>query len=858
MASSSISLSDYMLYGDQGGDKKRKKKKSRGFKIPGPKDNRGRVKKRSPKEPPSAAYPQANTGTIIPYILGRQRVFDPKVLWFGNLQAKEKSTKKIKGAIVQEFDDQGFPVETPTQSVEETTRVVGWRLDVHLGVCLGPNVHLLNIFIDNSKKWEGDASGARTVIGSSSVNDNDFWADFIFYDGRYNQNFSGGAEIVGITPPNYVGVSIVSISGANATDVFPAIAFEVGVWPNPLTLAEEDNVSDKGDLNAITCAYDLIVNSWGGSGVSADNIDAVTFTAAATRIAEEGIFISIYNEEIGKQTDLLRDIEDMCMCKFYEDMDDGKIKVRLIRYDMFDPDAADNLIFDASNVSRMGSLAKESWVEATNKSVGFFVNREKNYNDDMIMAQTPMVTGSVRGSRVAEYDYPLCNDPEVTGKAFSRDIIMYNQPSWHGEFQCNRDGADLTVGQVFVLNWPENNVVGVPMYVVARRDIPNDVGVMVEFEELIDINGDVLFAVPEPSLFVPVDKNASSPVAAKVISSPYWVQSIIGYTDRGWDRRIRICTPIYLVEPYNKSQKSFDVKLLNYPNMESANLGDEPVINEEALYASTGQLVVAMSRTDGFSNGIISSILINGVVISRYLKSVDLEGVRDGSLFMFIDDEVLSFEGCVDQGGGVWELTNVHRGLMDTAPAAHNIGAKCWIVNGNWEDRIGMSFDVEPEYIPEFLFASRTPTGVQEDDGLLYTGWSPDERINKPLRPVATTLNGSRGSGSAVNVARSANVTVGWKTRSRNTTKKVAVFATGAATPEVAADGTWQTHRVYLTDSAATTHNLGATTSASANPNELAVTIPSGAATGAGYIWVQAQGKFGNAIQAERYPVNIT
>lgn len=715
---------------------------------------------------------------------------------------------------------------------------------------------LREIYIDNAKKWEGTASGARTVISSGSISDQDFWADFIFYDGRFNQNFSGGGEIVGITPPDYVGVAMISISGANATDVFPQLSFEVERHPNPLGLASGVNVNaSTGDINCMTAAADIITNKWGGAGLSSDTVDEVSFTAAATRLASEGIFCSIYNQEPVSGASMLEEIETLCYCKFYLDPEDETIHVRLIRYDLYDLDTVPRIT--VSNASKLRDFSKSSWASSASRSTATFTNRSKNYEEDLLMALSPSVSGSSREEDTANYAYPIAMDANVASAALSRDMILFNQPSWSGELQTNRVGADLMPGDCFLLTWAEYNVTDLPCIVDNRRDIAGDVGIVLTFDELINPTGGVLYAIPEPSLFVPVDKSPNSPVDALVISAPYWVQVWAGYDDRIWNKKIKVCTPLYLVEAYNKTQKSFDVRMMNYPNYESVNVGDKPVINREALYASVGQLVDPMAATDGWVTGIVNSVEINGVTRQQYIKPTGEEGVREGSIWAFVDDEIMSFELAEDLGGGVWELKDVHRGLLDTAPAAHSAGAKVWIINGNWTDRIGMSFDIVPDYIPEFLFCSRTIDDRQTDEGLLYTDWTPDSRVNMPLRPVATTINGSRGTGAAVNIARSATIDVGWKTRSRNKIKKVALFADAAHAPEVAANGTWQTHKVWLTDSAATNHDLGETTPSPADANELTVTVPALAATGAGFIWVQAQGAFGDAIQAERFPVNV-
>ena len=827
----------------------------------------GKSKVKKDKDPPSMSTPNIEGGGMVPYLCGRSRIFSPATAWFGNLQLQYKTEPEVQTKDLEEFEyigvgggsggggDVGNTDFTPASKTVENEVIKGYRLDVHLGLCLGPDVHMKAIYLDNTKKWEGDASGARTVIGFSEIDEENFWADFIFYDGRFNQTFNG-TDIYGIDPPGYVGIAMLVLSGANATNVFPRVSVEVYRNPNPLNLLPEVNANEDFDVNPMTAAADYIINQWGGAGVVPQAVDEVSFTAAATRLAEEGIFVTIFNQEPSSAVEILNDIEDVAQCYFYQDPEDDKIKVRLVRYDLYDFNTA--LAVDESNSSVIRDFSKRSWIHASTRSVARYTSREKNYDDDIIMAQSPMVSGSLRQDNTATYNYPIVMKAEIAAICVSRDMIVLNQPAWRGELQINRQGAGLKPGDCFMLTRKEYNIENLPMIVNSRRDIAGDVGIQISFSELIDFRGDVLYTVPEPSLWEPIDIDPTTPDDAMVISAPYYIQIWAGYDDRIWNRKIKVCTPVYLVEPFNKAQWRFDVRLMNYPNFESENVGNKPIINQDVLYSSVAQLPAGLGEYDGWSNGIVPSLTINGVTRPQYIKPSGIDGVIEGSIFAFVNDEIMSFEGATDEGTGVWTLTNVHRGLLDTVPQAHPVGSKIWIINGNWTDRIGMSFDIEPDYIPELMFCAVTQRDRQEDGGYIYTDWTPDDRVNRPLRPVDTRINGNRGTGTPLALTLSENIEVSWKTRSRAKIKKVAIFSHSAHAPEVTNNGTWQTHKVWLTDFAGTDHDLGETTPSPPDANSLDVTIPGSAATGLGHIWVQAQGTFGVAMQAERYPVNIT
>lgn len=824
----------------------------------------GGDKKVSPKgkkeDPPSASLPQSTPGGMVAYVIGRERIFQPNTLWYGNLEVHYEVDSEIKTDDVPETigigggGGGGGPGNVSTgkvtsPKVNETKTVSGYDLDVHLSVCLGPDVHLLSVYEDNERVWDGHTSGARTPIDTISGK---LIEKLVFYDGRNNQVL--GAEIAGINPPNYVGIAMVICLAINNTDTFPQLSFEVARYPDHLNLGPGVNHNDDYDVNPMTAAYDIITNPWGGGAVSTGRIDEVSFTAAAVRLAEEGIFISIINQNPGTTPRQILDmIEDQIFGYIFEDPEDGLIKCRLIRWDLYDFDNA--IRINESNISELRDLSKGSWVGAATKSVASFTSRENNYSEDIVMAQSPMVAGDTKSVEPARYSYPMAMTSEVAAKCLARDMIIFNQPTWSCEVQSNRVLANALPGDLVLLSWEEYQLEDIPFYVNKRSDVAGDVAIVTTLSELINFRDTVLFAFPETSLFDPPNTEPTSPISAQVISAPYWIQTRI-YDDELYNKKIDICTPIYLVEPFNSIQTAFDVRMLNFPDQASPPVGEQPVVNRAALYSSVGQLADPITSLDGFANGIMASLTISGVLRETYMKTVGHGGVRRGEIFMFVDDEIMAFEMCDNLGAGVWELTNIHRGLLDTAPADHAAGTKIYITNGNWEDRIGMSFDIVPEYIPLFKFCSIVPDDKQKDEGLTYSDWEPDDRINRPLRPMAIEINGNR-SATPFNCTASDNLVITWKTRSRNKIRKVPIFSDDTHEPEYYNNGSTQKHRVWITDSGGTDYNLGTTTDSPVDPDTLNVTVPA-TALGPGTLWVEAYNNWGASIQAEHYPINIT
>lgn len=805
-----------------------------------------------PGEPPSMGVPTSNPGGVVPYIIGRQRIFQPNTLWYGNLAVHTSVESEITSRTVEQVDDGGAPANQPVTTITETEYVSGYDLDIHVALCLGPDVHLIGIYEDNNRIWQGDASGARTIIDAIS---GDAVHKAIFYDGRFNQNVGGGGEMT-INAPGYVGVACVNLLEVNVLEVCPALSFEVTRTPNPLGLSNADNVNADGDVNPMTALADVIINKWGGAGTATNRIDNVSLTAAAVRLAAEGIFCSIINLEGGTSTiSVIQEIEQLISGFIFEDPADGLIKCRLVRWDLYDFNNA--ILLNESNVSELRDFQKQSWVDAATKSVAQFTNREVEYTQDIVMAQSPMVSGSSREIEPATYAYPIAMSVDVASKCLARDMILYNQPSWAGEVQCSRVLADALPGDLVLFSWAEYNIENLPMIVNDRSDIAGDVAIVASISELINVNDTVLFAVPEPSLFNPPEKDPATPLSAKVMSAPYFIQVNAGYDDRIWTKRTQVCTPLYLVEAYNSIQSSFDVRMLNYPDQPSPPVGDQPTINREALYASVGQLPDPITALDGWISGKINSLFINGVIRKNYLKSKGLAGVQAGEIFLIIDDEIMSFEACENQGSGIWELTNVWRGLLDTAPAAHSAGSKVYVINNNWTDRIGMSFDIEPDYIPHLRFCSRTPDDKQVNEGLDYSDWTPDGRVNRPLRPVEIKLNGTRSTSSFPTTA-GASITVSWKNRNRKSLKKIPILTDASQGLEDYDNGSSQGHRVYLVDSAASEYDLGTAPASPSGTTSKTVAVPSGVALGAGYIKVVAENTWGQSIQAEHYPILIS
>lgn len=785
--------------------------------------------------------PQAQLGTPVIAVVGRKRVPDANVIWTGNLRPLTETTTTSEQ--VKEVDESTGQIVTTTKIVT-TTAIVGYLVDVHMGVCLGPGVVLKAVYVDNSPIWTGNIGPARSTF---TIAKNDTFlsqAQCVFSGGAFDQAPEPDVDVVDY--PGYVGIATILLKGVRADLPMGKISFDVTRIPNPLALSSGNNVSGD-DVNVITAIVEVMTNEWGYGGLDIGSVDTGALSTLAVTLKNEGNFASM---KIGSNTSIAAVLKSLLAQAggiAFQHPETGLVTVNLIRAGQM---PAFDKRFTVNNIIELRSYLKGWWRDTVDQGRGSYTERDAEYNEVPVFVQNnanPSIEG--RGKRTAEFYYPYVPNKTLALSLTARDLSPLSVPRYGYSLLTNRDGASLLPGDLIRVSWPQLSLLNVPMTVtqVRKQDIAqNNVVLTLAQYAFPDITPS--FGSGGAGFDPGFDLEPKTPSSVAFITAPYFfARSAFGLSG---SQVSPFVYPVILPKPVNNLQFSFSAYVTNVPGAP----GDSLKI-VDGLYPTYAQLDGAMDQYDSFDDGIVAAVNIDSVVNPAYLVDVGSDGVAAGKLFVIIGNEILSFESVTDNGGGSYTLNNVHRALLDTVFEAHADNATVIIVGNNF-NYLANGFSYPPGYTPSWIITSNTLMKRQfKPDGLVSTGWAPaNNRTLSPPRPHNTKVNGAARSSTPVAVTEGASTTVTWLTRSR-LNQSVASMLDAAEAPETT-NGGIQKHRVFHRNGSTDTDLTGLVSGDTAT-----FTMPD-VANGAGFFFVQAEiviaGVTYTSIQRDYIPVTVS
>lgn len=781
--------------------------------------------------------PQASVGVPVCAITGRKRVPDANTLWTGNLRPLTQVTTSTSS----ESEVVGGQTVTTTKTVT-TTSIVGYLIDIHMGICLGPDVQLIGIYVDNQRIWSGNVGPSRTTFTISENLTFLSKASCVFSGGAFNQ--APEADINVVDYPGYVGIATILLKNVRADLPMGNLSFEVVRIPNPLSLASGTNrVGD--DLNLASAIVEVMTNEWGYGGLNIVDIDTAKFSSMAETLKNEGNICSIKIGSEASVASIMKSLQDQGDMIVFQNPETGKVTGELVR--------TSNIIysdttkrFGPNNIIELRNFQKSGWKDAIEQARGLYTERDNDYNEVPVFAQNganPSQSG--RGKKTTSFYYPYSPNKTLTLDLTSRDLALFAAPIYNFSLLTNRDGATLVPGNIIIVTWPLYNLLNVPMLVLSVRKQELNYNTVSLTLRQLDLPDNTSTFGPGGTAYDPgFDLKPKKPLAVTFRTAPYFIaRSAFGITG---SQVTPLIYPIILPKPANDFQYSFSALLTNQPNTS----GDVVKINN-GLYPTYGKLNGAIDQYDSFATGTLSTVNIDGVINPINLFDIGNAGVRQGRLFLLVDSEIMSFESVTDNGGGSYTLNNVQRALLDTVFESHADNADIHIIGNNF-NFVANGFSYPLGYTPSWVIMSNslTENGIKSD-GLTSTGWSPSSnRTLSPPRPHNTKVNAAARSSSPVTVTEGASTTVSWLTRSR-LRSDVALMTDSADT----AEGD-QKHRVYHRTPGGTLTDLTGLVTG----NTTTFTMPN-VSNGLGTIFVQAEVTLGGnvytSVNQDRIPVDV-
>lgn len=631
-------------------------------------------------------FPTATEGRPLPVVFGTCRIKAPNVVWYGDLYVKK----------IEESIDSGY--------FSSTSVTVGYIYHVGLdfGLCFGPVDGLTELEVDNKVVFSG-VFGGTGANGGTLINVNapehfggrqkggGLRGRLRFYDGVPNQ--TKNAYLVGVlgqdvpgyvdvchavwergvedTPGDFFGKPLGEIG--EGTSISPW-AFTVRRFPNNLALGSNRHIINSGDANPVEVIYELFTNNIWGLGRHFSTIDTASFVAAGITVFNEGNGFSMLLDREQKAEEFLAEVLRQIDASMYLDVN-GKWVVKLARPDYT---LGAQPLYDETSIIAVSEFTRGSW-EGTSNDVSIeYFDRTDDFKDTFAMGQDLAnfnLQGGIKSS--ARFRMAGVKHPATARAIAARELRALTFPHAKATIVMDRTGAKLLPGDVFRFSWPPLGIVEMPMRVInVGRGELLDGRVPVNCVQDIFGVGYSIIDQPPPTGWDPVDDTAVALLTSeqRAFDAPYWfiltdqqLQGLAGERVIATARR-----PNGLHSQFKlwvDSGAGFGIQARG--------------ISRQPGFTPTGLLNAAYAENTADVDGSNTLVVKLATDFEDLIAHTADEIKNLGLNLAIIDDEIIGFE-TVTPSLGNYVLGNVHRGFLDTLPAAHALNARIYVfANGS-------------------------------------------------------------------------------------------------------------------------------------------------------------------------------
>ncbi len=435
----------------------------------------------------------ATEGRVQPIIWGRSLLSSPNCVWYGDIEALPIHESIRTGWFSKEHFISGYQ----------------YHMGVQFGLCRGPDVELIRVWLGREQKflvYDSDVSG---IISSEAHFDIDeptlhfpaeggVQATVDFYPGNDNQTINGylndaARQLVSpmATIPAYNGVcglvareitggtAVASDKGAyigNSTNI-DAWSVELQRFPaifSGQSAGEHKVPASTGlDCNPMNVIYEILTNLEWGLGFLSGEIDTgpgSSFLLSADTLRTEVNGWSMVLDKQIPATELLGEVERQVDGIVFLAQDTGTWQIKLARNDYTIPVL---ILLDETN-SEFKDYQRATWEDTTNQLTVKFNKRADNYKESYAVAQDEaniimQGAGSIDTGRVVSGNvaYPGCKLSSLASQLVWRSLRTRAYPLARCTFMVNREFWNLKPGDVFKWTNSELDVNELPMRVAA-------------------------------------------------------------------------------------------------------------------------------------------------------------------------------------------------------------------------------------------------------------------------------------------------------------------------------------------------------------------------------------------------------
>jgi hypothetical protein len=510
-------------------------------------------------------------------------------------------------------------------------------------VMAGGNEDYIDIEMNSPSLFGGDHSSGGITGGAS------------FYRGLQTSLPSSylSAHLPGANPaPAYLGIChfVMRQDYVGTQPTVNDMSFAVQRCPDPLA---QGNGNINGDANPAWMIWDWMTNPVYGLGISTLRFDTSTFIAAAATLFSERMGMSTITdtETSGEQViaEILRHIDAV----LYTDPATGLWTLKMVRAD-YDPTTLPEL--GPIEILEPPEMSRVSWEETLNEVKVNYLDRSLFFTERVMQAHES-ANHAVRGQvGSATFDFHGFSNSSMGQFAATRELKTHTYPLMQARVIANRIAWNFRMGGVFRLTWPALGIVKMVVRITsinygALEDAHIEINCV---EDIFAISSTGYLPPPFPGWSNPVGP-PNPPAAQQLMEAPFFM------TSPGVARQV-----LAMAARGDFLSTIFSI------------LSSGAEVAEEQPFTPYGVLLAAypaktlMDDPTGFVCAAAPAIDLDT------LESVDPSLRLQGSNLLVIDSEIMAFTTPTFNGDGTVSFGGVLRGLYDTVPADHALGAPVW------------------------------------------------------------------------------------------------------------------------------------------------------------------------------------
>jgi hypothetical protein len=207
------------------------------------------------------------------------------------------------------------------------------------------------------------------------------------------------------------------------------------------------------DMNPAHIIYECLTNARWGRGLPASAVDVPSFAAAATRLSEEKLGLSLVWDAETSIEDFIQTVLEHIDGTLYEIPAEGRVGLKLLRND-YDP--AGLTVLGPDQIISVEQYFRPGWGEITNEVKVVWTD---DLNCERTVYARDQAAINMQGSVVSEtLKMPGIRHAELAQRVADRELAQRTGSLCQATLVATSAARDLKPGDVFLWQWPEYGI----------------------------------------------------------------------------------------------------------------------------------------------------------------------------------------------------------------------------------------------------------------------------------------------------------------------------------------------------------------------------------------------------------------